>query len=97
MVFGTSVRLTVVQQGNLSYVLGHGGKFSFRRALAGLRCSCLPQADGTATLHNAVIDLIARTMPYSAALGNRPRDVGEGLLGCMFQAPYPIEQLRGAS
>ena len=78
-------------------MFGHGGKFSLRRALAGLRCSCLPQADGTATLHNAVIGLIARTMPYSAALGNRPRDVGEGLLGCMFQAPYPIEQLRGAS
>ena len=26
-----------------------------------------------------MIDLIARTMQYSAALGNRPRDVGEGL------------------
>ena len=62
-----------------SYVLGYGGLFSFRRAQAGLRCSCLPQADGTATLYKAVIDLIARTMQYSAALGNRPRDVGEGL------------------
>ena len=60
-------------------MFGHGGKFSLRRALAGLRCSCLPQADGIAKLHNAMIDLIARPMQYRAALGNRPRDVGEGL------------------
>ena len=60
-----------------------------RRAWAGLMCSCLPQADGTATLHKAVIDLIARTKQYSAALGNRPRDVREGLGVAMFQAPYP--------
>ena len=76
---------------------GHGGKFSFRRALAGLRCSCLPQADGTAKLHNAVIGLIARTMPYSTALGNKTEGRRRRSLGCMSQAPYPIEQLRGAS
>ena len=62
---------------------GHGGKFSFRRALAGLRCSCLPQADGTAKLHNAVIGLIARTMPYSTALGNKTEGRRRRSLGCI--------------
>ena len=57
--------------------------------------SCLPQADGTATLYKAVIDLKARPMHNRAALGNRPRDDREGLGVAMFQAP--LEQLRGAS
>ena len=68
-----------------------------RRAWAGLMCSCLPQADGTATLYKAVIDLKARPMHNRTALGNRPRDVREGLGVAMFQAPYSLEQLRGAS
>ena len=69
-----------------------------RRAWAGLMCVfLLTTGRWHSNVYKAVIDLKARPMHNRAALGNRPRDVREGLGAAMFRAPYPFEQLRGAS
>ena len=73
---------------------GHGGCSPSSCISLGAYVSRLPQADGTAMLI-AVIGLKARPMSNRAALGNRLSL--ESLRVAMFQAPYPIEQLRGAS
>ena len=62
---------------------GHGGKFSFRRALSGIRCSSSPQGDGKAKLQNALIGQIARTMSYSTAFGNKTEGRRRRSLGCI--------------
>ena len=67
-----------------------------RRAWAGLMC-LLTTSRCHSDVIQAVMDLKARPTHNRTALGNRPRDVREGLGAAMFQAPYPLEQLRGAS
>ena len=89
MVLGPSVFLTVGQQENLGYVLAMEEKFSFRRALSGIRCSSSPQGDGKAKLQNALIGQIARTMSYSTAFGNKTEGRSEKVFGLQLKHPTP--------
>ena len=89
VVIGPSVLLTVGQQENSWLCFGHGGKFSFRRALSGIRCSSSPQGDGKAKLQNALIGQIARTMSYSTAFGNKTEGRSEKVFGLQLKHPTP--------
>ena len=87
VVIGPSVLLTVGQQENSWLCFGHGGKFSFRRALSGIRCSSSPQGDGKAKLQNALIGHLLVLSPTVLLLVTRPRDVREKVFGLQFKHP----------